>query len=193
MRWERIAAALALLVVSCGGSSAPAASKSAPAATSAAQPTAAPQAATSQLPKSCNERVSAADVSAAVGKPVMLFKEDLEGGVLCLYDSQSATPSILGFAARISYMGLDKAPTQTDVDNFINTAAAQLKGKATIEHMTGVGDYSGWMVITLTDVQVTTWSLVATKGKTYVEFTTWSGVTQGDKGKMSAVVNKALG
>lgn len=186
---------LLLVGAACGSTSTTAASTS-PSAPASASASASPSAPTvASIPAHCPDRVSDSDVSTALGKPVVLNLEHADAGtLLCLYNTQGATPNYLGFDGRLSFVPLRKDPTQADVDAFVATLIKELKGKATVEHMDGVGDHAGWITLTLPNGQGTYWDLAASKGRVFIDFSTFSGsVAQPDRTAIGALVNKAFG
>jgi hypothetical protein len=196
-RWAAFALALVAIAASaCGGSSSGTGTSSTKTATPA-QPSAAPASAgakaDSVLPKSCGERVPVSVVSTAIGKTMKLSKEvPAEQGLLCYYDVDGGSPSPIGFAARITYTALDHAPSRQEVNDYITMLNKNL-GVAKIEEMSGLGDYAGWVTISVQGFDATAWAVIATKGRLVVDFDTFSTYTTGDRARLSEVVRKALG
>lgn len=203
-RWSAaVLALLALAAGACGGSPTggkPAAQTSSIAPTPIATPTAAPKT-EGVLPKSCSERVSETAVSTAIGKPVKLWRdspEPADGSPVartCVYlpaDPKTGPTS----QALIRYEVLDHTPTRADVDKFVSrikASSGQNGVTSTFEATPGLGDYSGWLTLVLTETNVTAWAVVASKGRLFVMFSTDSTIGQGDKSRMSEVVRMALG
>ena len=202
-RGRSAAVALALVAAAsaaCGGASGSSGSsgtKSAPPQAAAAPPSAAPATAAPKadgaVPKNCNDRVPLSVVSTAIGKNMTLSKEvPAEQGLLCYYDLEGSSPSPLGFAGKLTYTALDHAPSRQEVNDYINALNKNL-GVAKIEETSGLGDYSGWVTITVQGLDATVYDVIATKGKLVVDFATFSTYTTGDRARLSEVVRKALG